>query len=135
MAGTPIIGHVLDWQDAVHGAFELTDITASSLSDGDSGETVFNVRQEPIGAKQARGSSTIGLTQQKTVENANLPNWDELKERKLTCLLTVTEIGADNAEGARRAFNVKVAKVDDSVDNQGEATREIELTIVKKNVQ
>jgi hypothetical protein len=132
---TPIIGNVLDWQDAVHGAFELTDVTNISFSDGDSGETVFNVRQEPIGAKQAKGSSTVTLTQQKTVENAKLPNWRELKRRQLTCLLTITEIGADNAEGARRALSVKVAKVDDSTDNQGEATREVELTIVQENEQ
>jgi hypothetical protein len=132
---TPIIGNVLDWQDAVHGAFELTDVTNISFSDGDSGETVFNVRQEAIGAKQSKGSSTITLTQQKTVENANLPNWRELKRRKLTCLLTITEIGADNVEGGRRALSVKVAKVDDSTDNQGEATREVELTVVQENEQ
>lgn len=132
---TPIIGNVLDWQDALHGAFELTDVTNLSFSDGDSGETVFNVRGEPIGAKQSKGSSTITLTQQKTVENADLPNWRALKRRQMTCLLTLTEIGADNAEGERRALTVKVAKVDDSTDNQGEATREVELTVVQENAQ
>jgi hypothetical protein len=132
---TTIIGNVLDWQSAIDGALELTDITNISFSDGDSGETVFNVRQDPIGAKQSKGSSTITLTQQKTVENANLPDWRELKRRKLTCLLTITEIGADNAEGERRALSVKVAKVDDGTDNQGEATREIELTVVQEKKQ
>lgn len=135
MAGTPIIGVVLDWQDDLFGAFELTDITNYQFSDGDSGETVFSVSQKPIGAKQAKGSSTIALTQQKTVENAQLPNWRVLKGRKLTCLLTVTEVGADNAEGTRTAFSVKVSKVDDSTDNQGEATREIELTVIKDDEQ
>jgi hypothetical protein len=132
---TPIIGIVLDWQDPVHGAFELTDITNFSFSDGDSAETMFNVRQEPIGTKRARGPSTIALTQQQTVENAKQPSWRVLKQAGTRCLLTVTAVGADNTTGTRTAYTVTVAKADDSTDSQGEATREIELAVLQENEQ
>lgn len=135
MAGTPIIGNVIDWQDPFHGSFELTDVTKVATSDGDSGETMFNVNQQPIGAKQARGSSTVTFTQTKTIENTNLPNWRRLKRNKTQCLLTITEMGAGNVQGARRALTVVVSKVDDGMDNQGEATNEVELTIVGENDQ
>jgi hypothetical protein len=58
-----------------------------------------------------------------------------LKARGTRCLLTATEVGSNQNLGARTAYTVQVSKVDDGVNNQGEATREVELTVIEEQQQ
>lgn len=131
----PIVGRILDWQDPVHGSLELSDIENFQKSDGDSATTLYNVNQKAIGASRSKGNTTLALTQRATVENAAKPAWGVLKALGTRCLLTATEVGSNQNLGARTAYSVQVSKVDDGTNNQGEATREVELTVIEEKQQ
>lgn len=123
----PVSQCVLDWQDPVHGSFELDDVTDVSITDGRGAEIQFGVNGQPIGPKFTPGEISISLEQRVTVENGEKPNWDRLRTKQITGLLTVTEVGASGQLGQRIAYRVVVSKVDRGTNNTGDNTRTIEL--------
>lgn len=120
-----ISNKLLDWQDQVHGAVELAEVESFERSSAESATVQFSVTGEPIGAMFAPGEITISLTERVSIENP--VDWELLRTRKLTGLLTVTDLGADGQEGTRSSYKCVVSSVSETGNNQGENTRTIEL--------
>jgi hypothetical protein len=125
----------LEWSDPVSGTYALDDIESAEFPDGDSAETHFNINQQPIGVRTARGASTISLSQRSTVENATLPPWKQLKRAGAQCLITKVGRAADGTEAYRTQFDVRVATVSTSTAGEGNEMREITLAVVREDDQ
>ena len=131
--GNVVNDQILEWQDAIHGALELENISQAEFSDGSSAEFLFNARQEPIGAKFSRAQISISFTERITVDEQ--VDWFRLKEERRPALLTRTFVGSDLEEGDRYTYNCYIASVSTSGDNAGEQTRTISIVAARQRKQ
>lgn len=125
----------IEWSDPVSGTYALDDIESAEFPDGDSAETHFNINQQPIGIRTARGASTISLSQRSTVENASLPPWQTLKRSGAPCFATKVARASDGTEAYRIQYQVQVATVSTSTAGEGNEMREITLAVLREDAQ
>lgn len=121
----------LYWQDPIHGSVELSQVEEISKTDNQGAETVFNVRGQGYGVRYTPGATTFSFTER--VTTAPSVDWELLRKRQVQGLLIIDEIGGASEPGRRRTYECAVVKVDESVNNQGEATQSVELTATRSD--